>query len=70
MASEMGTPEQWRKYYLDVIRNLKPGLNWLGVHLGQDDAELRAVTVGWDAWARSDDSRTTTCSRARSSGKR
>jgi predicted glycoside hydrolase/deacetylase ChbG (UPF0249 family) len=50
MASQMGTPEEWRKYYLDVIRNLKPGLNWLGVHLGYDDAELRAVTVGWDAW--------------------
>ena len=50
MASQMGTPEQWRKYYLDVIRNLKPGLTWLGVHLGYDDAELRAVTVGWDAW--------------------
>jgi chitin disaccharide deacetylase len=50
MASRMGTPEEWRTYYLDVIRNLKPGLNWLGVHLGYDDAELRAVTVGWDAW--------------------
>ena len=50
MASRMGTPEEWRTYYLDVIRNLKPGLNWLGVHLGHDDAELRAVTVGYDAW--------------------
>jgi hypothetical protein len=50
MASEMGTPEQWRKYYLDLVRNLKPGLNWIGVHLGYDDVELRAVTVGWDAW--------------------
>ena len=50
MASQMGTPAQWRTYYLDVIRNLKPGLNWIGVHLGYDDAELRAVTVGYDAW--------------------
>jgi predicted glycoside hydrolase/deacetylase ChbG (UPF0249 family) len=50
MASRKGTLEEWRKYYLDVIRNLKPGLNWLGVHLGYDDAELRAVTVGWDEW--------------------
>jgi hypothetical protein len=50
MASQMGTPEEWRTYYLNVIRNLKPGLTWLGVHLGYDDAELRAVTVGYDAW--------------------
>jgi predicted glycoside hydrolase/deacetylase ChbG (UPF0249 family) len=50
MASEKGTPEQWRKFYLDAIRNLKPGLNWIGVHLGYDDAELRAVTTGWDSW--------------------
>jgi predicted glycoside hydrolase/deacetylase ChbG (UPF0249 family) len=50
MASRMGTPEEWRRYYLDVIKNLKPGLSWLGVHLGYDDAELRAVTVGYDAW--------------------
>jgi len=50
MASQIGTPEQWRNFYLDAIRNLKPGLTWIGVHLGYDDAELRAVTVGWDAW--------------------
>jgi hypothetical protein len=50
MASEKGTPEQWRKFYLDAVRNLKPGLNWIGVHLGYDDAELRAVTVGYDSW--------------------
>ena len=50
MASEKGTPEQWRKFYLDAVRNLKPGLNWIGVHLGYDDAELRAVTIGYDSW--------------------
>ena len=27
MASQKGTPEQWRKFYLDAVRNLKPGLN-------------------------------------------
>ena len=50
MAFQAGTLEERRTYYLDVIRNLKPGLTWLGVHLGYDDAELRAVTVGYDAW--------------------
>jgi predicted glycoside hydrolase/deacetylase ChbG (UPF0249 family) len=49
-AQQTGTPEQWRKYYLDVIRNLKPGLTEIFVHLGYDDAELRAVMVGYDAW--------------------
>ena len=50
MASQKGTPEQWRRFYLDAVRSLKPGLNWIGVHLGYDDAELRAVTVGYDSW--------------------
>ncbi|HKP14591.1 MAG TPA: polysaccharide deacetylase family protein, partial [Gemmatimonadaceae bacterium] len=50
-ASETGSPEQWRKYYLDAVRNLKPGgLTIIQVHLGYDDAELRAVMVGWDRW--------------------
>jgi predicted glycoside hydrolase/deacetylase ChbG (UPF0249 family) len=49
-AMQMGTPEQWRKYYLDAIRNLKPGLTEILVHLGYDDAELRAVTVGFEGW--------------------
>jgi chitin disaccharide deacetylase len=50
MRLQKGTPEVWRKYYLDVVRDLKPGLTVLLVHLGHDDAELRAVTVGWDEW--------------------
>jgi predicted glycoside hydrolase/deacetylase ChbG (UPF0249 family) len=50
MRLQPGTPAQWRQYYLDQIRNLKPGLTVLLVHLGYDDAELRAVTVGWDSW--------------------
>ena len=49
-ASQTGTPEQWRRYYLDAVRNLKPGLTIIQVHLGYDDAELRAIMVGWDAW--------------------
>ena len=49
-ASQTGSMEQWRRYYLDAVRKLKPGLTIIQVHLGYDDAELRAVMVGWDAW--------------------
>jgi len=37
--------DQWKKFYLDAIANLKPGLTELIVHLGHDDAELQAVMV-------------------------
>jgi len=50
MRLEKGTPAEWRKYYLDAIKDLKPGLTVILVHLGYDDAELRAVTAGWDSW--------------------
>ncbi len=37
--------DQWKDFYLDAIKNLKPGLTEMIVHLGHDDAELQAVTV-------------------------
>jgi len=36
---------EWRQFYADTIRNLKPGLTEIIVHLGYDNAELQAVTV-------------------------
>ncbi len=36
----------WKTFYLDAIKNLKPGVTEFIVHLGHDDAELQAITVG------------------------
>ena len=44
------TPDKWKEFYLNAIANLKPGLTEIIVHLGHDDAELRAVTVSFDPW--------------------
>jgi predicted glycoside hydrolase/deacetylase ChbG (UPF0249 family) len=35
----------WKTFYLDAVKNLKPGVTEIIVHLGHDDAELQAVTV-------------------------
>jgi predicted glycoside hydrolase/deacetylase ChbG (UPF0249 family) len=39
-------PDQTRNFYLNAIKNLKPGLTEMIVHLGHDDYELQAVMVG------------------------
>lgn len=50
--------DKWKEFYLDVIAHLKPGLTELIVHLGYDNAELQAVTVGHEpfgsAWRQRD----------------
>lgn len=38
-------PVNWQKFYADAIKNLKPGLTEMIVHLGYDDAEMQAVMV-------------------------
>lgn len=46
IAADASTPrDQWAQFYLNAIANLKPGLTEMLVHLGHDDAELRAVMV-------------------------
>jgi|SRR5579872_436022 predicted glycoside hydrolase/deacetylase ChbG (UPF0249 family) len=35
----------WEDFYLNLVKNLKPGLTELIVHLAHDDAEMQAVTV-------------------------
>jgi len=37
--------EHWKDFYLSALKNLKPGLTEIIVHLGHDDAELQAVMV-------------------------
>jgi predicted glycoside hydrolase/deacetylase ChbG (UPF0249 family) len=36
---------EWREFYVNAVKNLKPGLTEIIVHLGHDDAELQAVTL-------------------------
>ncbi len=44
-------PDQWAGFYTNVIKNLQPGtITQLIVHLGYDDAEMRAATGGQDAY--------------------
>ena len=38
-------PSDWNAFYANAIKNLKPGITEIIVHLGHDDAELQAVTV-------------------------
>jgi predicted glycoside hydrolase/deacetylase ChbG (UPF0249 family) len=45
MASPTVRIDQWQEFYLNAIRDLKPGLTEMIVHLGHDDAELQAITV-------------------------
>ena len=35
----------WKNFYLDAIKNLKPGLTEIIIHLAHDDAEAQAVMV-------------------------
>jgi len=37
--------DAWKDFYSEAIKNLKPGLTEMIVHLGHDDAELQAVMV-------------------------
>jgi predicted glycoside hydrolase/deacetylase ChbG (UPF0249 family) len=45
MANPSVHADAWNDFYSDAIKNLKPGLTEMIVHLGHDDAELQAVMV-------------------------
>jgi len=44
------TPDKWKQFYLDAIAKLKSGVSEIIVHLGHDDAELKAVMVNHEPW--------------------
>jgi len=45
IASPSVPADKWKEFYLGAIKNLKPGLHEIIVHLGHDDSELQAVMV-------------------------
>jgi hypothetical protein len=45
IANPSVQPANWKSFYLDAIKNLKPGLTEIIVHLAHDDAESQAVMV-------------------------
>jgi hypothetical protein len=46
MAYPAIATDNWKDFYLNAVKNLKPGVTEIIVHLGRDDAELQAVSVG------------------------
>ncbi len=45
MANPAVRANEWREFYVNAVKNLKPGLTEMIVHLGHDDSELQAVTL-------------------------
>jgi chitin disaccharide deacetylase len=45
MANPAVHSGEWKDFYINAVKNLKPGLTEMIVHLGHDDAELQAVTL-------------------------
>ena len=42
--------EQWRQWYTDAVRRIKPGLTEIVLHPAYDDAEMEAMTVDHPNW--------------------
>ena len=42
--------KNWKKFYAEVLNDIKPGFNILLVHLGYDNEELRAIMVDHPGW--------------------
>lgn len=45
MINDNASPDKWNEMYNKIIKEIKPGLNQLIVHLAIDNEEMQAVTV-------------------------
>jgi predicted glycoside hydrolase/deacetylase ChbG (UPF0249 family) len=43
-------PSGWTDYYVNLIKNLQPGVTEIFLHLAHDDAETQAIMVNHAAW--------------------
>jgi predicted glycoside hydrolase/deacetylase ChbG (UPF0249 family) len=43
-------PQDWARFYSDAIRNLKPGVTEVVIHLAYDDGEMRGATFDHPDW--------------------
>ena len=43
-------PQNWAGFYSDALRNLKPGVTEVIIHLAYDDGEMRGATFDHPAW--------------------
>jgi len=43
-------PERWAAFYEEALRKLPPGVTEIVIHLGFDDAELKAITSDRETW--------------------
>ena len=43
-------PQDWAKFYSDAIRNLKPGVTEVVIHLAYDDGEMQGATFDHPNW--------------------
>jgi predicted glycoside hydrolase/deacetylase ChbG (UPF0249 family) len=51
IMAEVAKPrDEWMRFYVDAVRNLKPGLSEILVHLGYDGSELQAMTAPYDVF--------------------
>jgi predicted glycoside hydrolase/deacetylase ChbG (UPF0249 family) len=43
-------PEKWNQFYIDALKNLRPGVTEFVIHLAFDNDEMRAATRERDTW--------------------